>query len=162
MKHILTFSKIILLFTFIALINTNCKPKTKTSNVNSPVPAENKKIPVSVENISGVYTITGTKLISGGTEKDIYPGLDECQKNNTYGFNKDLVWYLGGVARQDCTGPDESGTWSLSGNTLTINSQQSGTYEYAILDFDGKILVTESTADNNGTQEKMITTFTKK
>src|ERR1035437_10372850 len=64
----------------------------------------------------------------------------DCQKNNTYGFNKDMVWYLGGVARQTCTGPDDSGTWSLNGNTLTINSQQSGAYQYTITDFNGSLM----------------------
>lgn len=151
MNYLSNLFKVLILICTLALININCK--NKTSKITTPP---------TVESISGIYTITGAKLTSDGTEKDIYPGLNECQKNNTYGFNKDMVWYLGGVAKQDCTGPDESGTWALNGNILTVNSQQSGNYQYTIINFDGKVLVTESTADNNGKKETMLTTFTKK
>lgn len=112
----------------------------------------------TVESIAGIYTITDAKIKTGAGEKDVYDSFDECQKNNTYGFNKDMVWYLGGVAKQSCTGPDDSGTWALNGNTLTITSSKDGAYTYSILDFDGKNLVTSSDGGENGTN---ILTFTK-
>jgi hypothetical protein len=50
----------------------------------------------------------------------------------------------------------------LNCNTLTINSQQSGAYQYTITDFNGSVMVAESQSNNNGTPETLITTFTKK
>ena len=151
MLQLLNLSKVILLFFVCSVININCKSKSGKTNT-----------PLTIENIAGVYTITDAKIKTGDTEKDVYSSFNDCQKNNTYGFNKDMVWYLGGVARQTCTGPDDSGTWSLNGNTLTINSRQSGAYQYTITDFNGSVMVAESQSDNNGTPETLITTFTKK
>lgn len=121
----------------------------------------NKNADVSSDDIVGIYTITDVKVKSGDNEQDIYEKMDYCQQHNTYGFNKDGVWYLGGVASQNCTGPDESGTWKLDGNQLTINSQQSGTFNYTIESFDGKNLEVSSEANDNGVTSTYTTVFTK-
>lgn len=150
---------------FIAACNNS---KTTTTNSASDSATEKKtetnatQPTVSTGAISGIYTITDARIKTGdGAEVDVYDKMDSCQKHNTYGFNKDMVWYLGGVAGQSCTGPDESGTWLLNGNTLTINSKQSGNYSYTIKSFDGKELVVTSEADDNGIKSVYTTVFTK-
>ncbi len=163
MKHLLKSLKLILLFSVLATINVNCKTKThSTSNIpNSSNTSNTSGTAVTVDNIAGVYTITALKIKSSEGEKNMYDSLNECEKNASYGFNKDMVWYLGGVAKQDCTGPDDSGTWSLSGNELKIESKQSGGYQYKITDFNGRDMIVEAQANDNGTPMTLVTTFSK-
>src|SRR5665811_2547387 len=83
MLQLLNLSKVILLFSFCSVININCKSKNGKTNT-----------PLTIENIAGVYTITDAKIKTGDTEKDVYNSFNDCQKNNTYGFNKDMVCLL--------------------------------------------------------------------
>jgi hypothetical protein len=122
---------------------------------------DNDVATVSEEDIVGIYTISDVRYKADGEEHDVYDSLDYCQKHNTYGFNKGSVWYLGGVANQDCTGPDESGTWSLAGNQLTVNSQQSGQYSYHIVHFKNKVLEVSYDVTDNGKTVTYITDFAK-
>jgi hypothetical protein len=62
--------------------------------------------------------------------------LDYCQTHNTYGFNKDGVWYLGGVANQSCQGPDESGSYKYTIRKMTGSTMQMS------MDADGKKALT--------------------
>lgn len=142
--------------------STGDDPKEKKETGSKDDKDDKKEVSVSENDIIGIYTITAISAeTEDGNEEDLSGNLSECDKKNTYGFNKDGVWYLGGVATQTCTGPDESGTWKLSGDQLTINSQQSGVINYTIEDYDGKNLEVSTESEVNGTRRILYTTFTK-
>jgi hypothetical protein len=149
-----------LLFLAVCFLAIQCSNESKEAGDKKETPGL-KAQDLTADDIVGIYTITAAKIRTGGTEQDVYDRMDYCQKHNTYGFNKDGVWYLGGVAGDSCTGPDESGSSSLQGDQLTIDSKQSGIYQYKILSLQNKVLQVSSDASQNGNQATYITSFTK-
>ena len=106
MKKILLYSLVISLF-------ISCK-KDKDGNCT-----------LSVSAAAGTYRITAVKYKQTPTsaEQDYYNTLftDPCEKDDTYNFNANGT-YIFTDAGVKCAPPgDFTGTWSLSGNTITID-----------------------------------------
>lgn len=138
MKKTLFLSLLSFLFIF-----SSCKKDN-----SSPVPTQ--------QSIVGVYRITALKgHVANGQVQDYTSQLDECDKTSTWGFQNNSEFFFGGAATQTCQDPDFTGTWTLSGKTITLNAN-STTTQYEIVSFDGKNLV----VDTNGTIGSSAATFT--
>ena len=108
MKKILLYSLVICLF-------ISCK-KDKDNNCT-----------LSMSAAAGTYRITAVKYKQTPTsaEQDYYNVLftDACEKDDTYNFNANGT-YIFTDAGVKCAPPgDFTGTWSLSGNTITIDTE---------------------------------------
>ena len=113
------------------------------------------------KNISGVYKITGLHAKGANTQKiDIYDQLNECQKNDTWGFQEDGTFLFGGAATGTCEDGDFSGSWSLNGKTFTVVSDQNTT-AYQLESFDGHALVLSTSGTLNGEPATYFVTYTK-
>ena len=110
----------------------------------------------SVANISGSYKVTayGYKQTPTSPEEDYYPVLfpDACDRDDVYTFNANGTYLLkdAGIV---CSPPDDDpGTWSLLGNTMTIDGDQNG-----IESFDCKTLILFNTDINTPGDRLKIT-----
>lgn len=99
---------------------------------------KDEKCETSVAKIAGNYRVVAAKYkqTSAGAETDLFVLLDACEKDDTEVLNEN-----GSYTHQDagtvCTpNGTYSGTWSLSGNTLTIDGETS-----TIQSFDCSTLV---------------------
>lgn len=112
-------------------------------------------------NITGVYKLTALKMQATGAQQvDIYNQLTECAQNDTWGFHDNGQFLFGGAAGANCADGDYSGTWTLSGKTLTITAQQDSN-QYQLLSYDGKNLSLSFSEDFNGVPTTFYGTFTK-
>ncbi len=80
---------------------------------------------LSNDSLVGTYSITAAKFkpVGGGSEIDLLAGSSACEKDDLVVFNDN-----GSIAYQDagtvCSPSNSStGTWSLSGNTITIDGE---------------------------------------
>lgn len=110
----------------------------------------------SVATISGSYKVTAYRYKQTPTspEQDYYPVIfpDACDRDDIYTFNANGTYQLkdAGIV---CSPPDdETGTWSLLGNTMTIDGDQTG-----IESFDCKTLILFNTDINTPGDRLKIT-----
>ena len=135
--------KILLGSMLLALVSTSCKK-------------DDAKCDRNMANISGSYHLTSLKYkaSSSSSEVDLYPLQDACQKDDviTLSANGVFTYTDAGVA---CSpNGTYSSTWSLSGNTVTIDGDAS-----TITSFDCKTLVINKT--DVGTGESSTITIVK-
>jgi hypothetical protein len=138
------------LFAVLALftIATSCKKDS----------SEPKTTPQSIE---GVYKITGLQAKAANTQKiDIYDQLNECQKNDTWGFQENGTFLFGGAATTSCQDGDYSGTWNLNGKSFTVTADQNTT-AYELENFDGHTLVLSTSGTLNSEPATYFVIFTK-
>ena len=114
----------------------------------------------TAKNIAGIYKITGMQAKVGSANVDVYHQLTECQKNDTWGFQEDGTFLFGGAATTGCEDGDFSGTWTLSGKTFTVASDQNTT-AYQLESFDGQKLVLSTAGTVNNEPATYFVTFTK-
>lgn len=139
---------IVYLLSFLVLFATSCK-KDNTDSKST----EN--------NIPGVYKITGLQVKAGSNPKiDVYDQLTECQQNDTWDFQANGNFLFGGAATADCQDGDFSGTWSLSGKTFTVATQQNTT-SYQLESSNGHNLVLSTSGTLNSEPATYYITFTK-
>jgi hypothetical protein len=96
---------------------------------------------VSNATIVGTYTVTAIKYkaSSAAAEDDLFSGLADCEKDNTYELKTDGSVVVGDGA-EICGGPPPPGTvtnWSLTNSNQTLLLDD----EYTISSFDCKTLV---------------------
>lgn len=115
--------------------------------------------PITVQNVAGVYKLTSSiAKDANGNSVDVLANEDPCEQDDL-----DVLYASQDFEHQDagiqCTFSDAfTGTWSVTANTITINSNT-----YNIISFNGKVLTINSTqTDNNtGISYKVTETFTK-
>ena len=145
MKKTNTVSLLLLVITVVLIIAISCK---KSSNNSSAI---------TKENLAGIYTLTGlTATVAPFPAQNIIDSVPACQRDDQYKLNPDLTFnYID--AGTKCSPPaDNVSTWSLSGNTITIDTLQ-GTIQH----FDGKALVINHDQTISGFSATITTTFTK-
>jgi hypothetical protein len=108
---------------------------------------------LTIEKLSGTYSLKALTWKSGNVSVDIYDQLDDCQKDNLIQLNTDKTANLidAGIV---CSPPeDESGTWDLKGDSIFISS----TGAAKIQSFDGKILILTGEPPNQPTVQATTT-----
>jgi hypothetical protein len=144
MKKTSLFSLLSFLLVFAA-----CKKDSTSSSNPTPV------------SIAGIYKVTALSAQIGNSQpQDLTSQLTECSKSSTWGFQDNGSFFFGGAATQTCTDPDYSGTWSLSGKTLTITTSQ-GTNTYQIVSQQGRTLVLSTNGTYNGANATLSITYAK-
>lgn len=135
---------------FIMTLSLNCK-KNNNDSTNQ----------YTVANVSGTYSITDMKVAVNNQQTDIYSQLSTCAKKDTYTFGADGSYSFSGSTDQNCSDAADNGTWSLSGNVITINSTTNGTSTLAISSLSSKVMVVTYTGPYNGGSAGFTTTLTK-
>ena len=108
---------------------------------------------ITKENISGTYKITSVKV--NGAEF-IDQAFEPCQKDDLVKLEANgTVTYIDAGTKCSPAG-DDSGTWDLSGNTLTLDSETA-----TIQSFDGNNLVVSAEYDLAGSTVPAVITFAK-
>lgn len=134
------------LILFAALFFTACK-KEKTSS------------DITKENISGTYTLkaaTATSALTGSQTINLYDMMLPCEKDDQVTLKADYT-VLYTDAGTKCEEPgDDTGTWSLAGNTITIDGETA-----TIEKFDGITLIITAEGTESGISFKYTSTFTK-
>ena len=112
---------------------------------------------INVANISGTYKLTGlTVQLTPLPPQSILDSIPDCQRDDLIKLNHDMSLYLvdNGVT---CVPPaNDTSTWSLNGNTITID-----TLTGTIQKYDGQFLIINSTIDFNGFPVVATETLTK-
>jgi hypothetical protein len=112
---------------------------------------------ITVQNLAGTYTLTAlTVTIPPLPPQSIIDSVPTCQRDDEYKLNTDLTYdYID--AGTKCNPPgDGTGVWSLSGNTITIDTTQS-----TIQKFDGRTLVINTNVNFMGIAATTTETLTK-
>lgn len=129
---------------FLALV-ASCK---KSSNSSSSI---------SVQNLAGTYTITAlTATVAPFPPQNIIDSLKTCQRDDEYVLKTDLTYQYVDAGTKCVPPGDHTGTWALSGTTLTIDSTVN-----TIQKFDGHVLVLTTNVTFNGISGITTETFTK-
>jgi len=126
--------KKLIVFPIVFMAIFSCK-KDKNDNTN-----DNPSCATNVASISGSYKIMAYtyKASASSPEIDYYTTLfpDACDRDNVLSFNANGTYQLVDAGIVCSPSGDDNGTWSLSGNTMTVDGD--GT---AIESFDCKTLV---------------------
>jgi len=113
---------------------------------------------ITVNNLSGTYKLTAATITLNGETNDVLSTMEPCKVDNLQQLNKNLTYKVIDAGQQCDPHEDETGTWSLQGDTtlvldgipITINS------------FDGKHLVISTSGDDDsGTSFIVKETMTK-
>ncbi|HET9824000.1 MAG TPA: lipocalin family protein [Chitinophagaceae bacterium] len=141
--------KKLLLFPLMLMVVCSCK-KNKDNNPSCTT---------NVTSISGSYKITAYtyKASASAQEIDYYTTLfpDACDRDNVLSFNANGTYQLIDAGIVCSPSGDDNGTWSLSGNTITVDGDAA-----AIESFDCKTLVL-SNADIVISGDKLKITLTR-
>jgi hypothetical protein len=90
---------------------------------------DNNSSAITMENLAGNYKVTSAK-VNGIDVLNTY--LPRCQQDDTYTLNADSTYTITDAGTTCTPSSDTTGTWSLSGNVITIGNQQ-----FTIVGFDG-------------------------
>jgi Lipocalin-like domain len=112
-----------------------------------------------VSSISGSYKVTAYtyKASASSPEQDYYNTMfpNACEKDDILTFNSNGNWTLKDAGVACSPAGDDNGTWSLSGNTLSVDGDPT-----TIESFDCKTLVLLET-DVDITGDKLKITLTR-
>ena len=108
----------------------------------------------TVENLSGVYTISAINVSTGGVNFDEFITLKDCEKDNTITLLTDLTLEYTD-AGTPCSPPESStGTWKLSSNSDSLYITGISTFPQGvgalIQTWNGTTLVLNGTNDISG------------
>jgi hypothetical protein len=122
-------------------------------NKKDPAPACTK----SAASISGSYKITAMtyKADAASTEADVFSLLDACEKDDIYTFQQNGTYQLKDAGLVCNPSDDDNGTWSVSGNTMTVDGDDA-----SIENFDCNTLVLVNT-DTQTPGDKFKITLTR-
>jgi len=119
--------------------------------------SSNSSSAITVQNLVGTYTLTSlTVTIAPFPPQNILDSIPACQRDDQYKLNTDMSYdYID--AGVQCNPPGNGiGTWSLSGNTLIIDTTHA-----TIQKFDGKNLTLSTPVQYNGIAATTTETLTK-
>lgn len=111
--------------------------------------------------IAGVYTITDMQVTVNNQQTDIFAQMTPCARQDTYGFGADGTYHFGGSTNTGCSDPDDSGTWSLNDDIITISMQNAGTATMRIVQLSNKTMVVKYNGPYNGGSADFTTTLTR-
>ena len=114
---------------------------------------DNNPPAVTMENLAGDYKITSA-TIAGTDILDIY--LKACQKDDVYTLNADGTYEITDAGTTCIPPSDTTGTWTLSGNDITIGDRQ-----FTVVNFNGSTIEATTIADQNGIPVTVDVVFTK-
>ena len=115
-------------------------------------------IPVTTDNLVGSYKITAVTGKTGSyPEFSIYSQvLTPCQQDDIYTLSANFDAIYTDAGTKCSPAGDETSTWSLSGNVITIRNI-AGTIDH----YDGKTLIVSRPDSSTGTQMTVKATYTK-
>lgn len=114
---------------------------------------DNNSTAITKQNIAGTYKITSVKV---SDVEFIDQAFELCQKDDLVKLDANgTVSYIDAGTKCNPAG-DDSGTWDLNGNTLTIDSETA-----TIESFTGSQLVISGTYDVAGSNVPAKVTFTR-
>jgi len=140
--------------------NYDADPNTNNSSTNNPLNTNNGG--GGNNSIIGKWKANAGILIIGTDTTDVYAAMDDCEKDNISSFNSDHT-YVVDEGTLKCTPEDPTafnGTWSLSGNNLTVITP-SNTQKWEILQLDNTTLKITYTGSINGSSATVIQTYTR-
>ncbi len=75
--------------------------------------------------ITGTWKLTGFKIKLDATtpEIDLYSSLDVCEKDDAFVFNANGSYNYNDIGAVCTPSGSDAGTWSISGNTLTVDGE---------------------------------------
>ncbi len=114
---------------------------------------DNNPPAITMESLAGDYKITSA-TIAGTDILDIY--LKACQKDDVYTLNADGTYEITDAGTTCIPPSDTTGTWTLSGNDITIGTQQ-----FTVVNFNGSTIEATTIADQNGIPVTVDVVFTK-
>lgn len=130
----LVFAPLALLFFFA------CKKEKDEEN-------NNNNCPVSMASLSGNYKIQSIKyrMTPASAEQDAFALVPECQRDDIYTLNENGTATYDDAGVECASNGDDTGTWSLSGTTVTIDvGGQAITGKLESFDCTNLIVVTEN------------------
>lgn len=116
---------------------------------------------ITVARVSGTYAITDMEVKVNNQQTDIYSQLTSCQKKDTYYLGADGTYRFSGSSDQNCTDEPNSGTWSLSGNIITINTAATGSSTLSISSLSSSQMVVTYNGPYSGATADFTTTLTR-
>jgi hypothetical protein len=121
-------------------------------------PDETQLCSTNMTTLSGTYKLTAIKYKAtpATAEVDYLAFMEDCEKDDLVTLNPNGTYNYKDAGTSCAPKGDESGTWSLSGNTVYSDGIVGGTIE----SFDCKTLVVFVT-DVNIPGDKLAVTFTK-
>jgi hypothetical protein len=103
---------------------------------------DNNPPQITMQNLAGDYKITSAKA-NGIDVLNSY--LDPCQRDDVYTLEADSTYTITDAGTPCNPSSDTTGTWSLSGNNITIGDQQ-----FTVVGFNGsEIEATTSTTQGS-------------
>ncbi|HEY6975629.1 MAG TPA: lipocalin family protein [Chitinophagaceae bacterium] len=93
---------------------------------------DNNPPEITMQSLAGDYMITSAK-VNGIDVLDTY--LDPCQQDDVYTLQADGTYTITDAGTTCNPRSDTTGTWSLSGNIITIGTQQ-----FTIVNFNGSTI----------------------
>ena len=115
---------------------------------------DNNPPAITMENLAGDYKITSATL-NGIDVLSAY--LEPCQQDDVYTLNADGTYEITDAGSTCSPTSDTTGTWSLSGNQITIGTQQ-----FTLVSFDGSVIEVTTTVTQSGLPVTVDVIFTKK
>jgi glutamate synthase domain-containing protein 3 len=115
---------------------------------------------VTKENLAATYTLVSIKAKATNVpEQDVTDYLlDACQKDDEITLKTDGTYTYTDAGTACSPKGDDSGSWSLSGSTLTIDGYANGT----VKTLNKGTLVVEATETNSGITYTYTTTYNRK
>ncbi len=114
---------------------------------------DNNPPAITMESLAGDYKITSA-TVNGTDVLSIY--LASCQQDDVYTLNADGTYKITD-AGTTCTPPsDTTGTWTLSGNQITIGTQQ-----FTVVNFNGSTIEATTPVTQSGIPVTVDVVFTK-
>lgn len=137
--------KLFTLLAFTVLIITSCH---KSNNDNNAI---------TTQKLTGSYKVADVVVTNGTLTGDFYDSIDVCERDDLFEFNKDSLFDYADAGTV-CS-PDGSfqTTWSLTGNTLTVN----GLFNATVKSLTTTTLVISYVIAGSSPAETVTETFTK-
>jgi hypothetical protein len=131
-----------LIFFVAAVIVFSC-----SKNNNDTPPA------ITMQNLAGNYKITAA-TVNGTDILSVY--LTPCQQDDVYTLNADGTYAVTDAGTTCSPSSAMTGTWSLSGNQITI-----GTRQFTLVSFDGSKIEATTSVTQSGVTVTVDVIFTK-
>ena len=95
---------------------------------------------LSATSISGTYKMTAFILKQDAItpEVDLFPTIEACQKDDLYTFNTNGTYAVAEGATSCSPTNANTGIWSLSGTTMTIDGETSEVSDFSCTGFKSK------------------------
>ncbi|HEY8897494.1 MAG TPA: lipocalin family protein [Niastella sp.] len=121
---------------------------------------DDESLAVTKDNLVATYTVASIKMKSGSTEKDVTNDpnyVEQCEKDDELTLKADMTLQIKDAGTQCSPTSSGPGTWSITGNTLTIDGD-----ENTIKSLSKNSLVLENSWTVSGVTFTITTTLNRK